>query len=135
MTGWRRVTKQSPCPVCGKPKWCSVSVDGEIAKCMKVESDTRTKDNGWLHRLQVESNGFVEIGIAGEGILVPASGIVFVWDGFVHPSDVASLSRADKLTFALGADSVVGFRVPDSIHSDNVGGISLEVLGPVAPSI
>ena len=37
--GWRAVATDSPCHVCGKPDWCSVSADGKKAIC-------RRKDNG-----------------------------------------------------------------------------------------
>ncbi len=37
--GWHSVTEASPCHVCGKPDWCSVSTDGKKAIC-------RRKDNG-----------------------------------------------------------------------------------------
>jgi hypothetical protein len=54
---WQRVTRGSPCPVCGQDDWCSVSGDGTLAKCMRVAADSwRTKKdkNGaeyYLHRL------------------------------------------------------------------------------------
>ncbi|MBI1917682.1 MAG: DUF3854 domain-containing protein [Planctomycetes bacterium] len=33
---WHRVTRSHPCPVCGKPDWCSVAVDGTLAACRRV---------------------------------------------------------------------------------------------------
>ncbi|MCH8880045.1 MAG: toprim domain-containing protein [Planctomycetes bacterium] len=48
---WRRVSKSKPCPICGKPDWCSVSVDGSVAICMRITSDKPTQNGGWLHRL------------------------------------------------------------------------------------
>ena len=55
--GWTNVTSDAPCPICGKPDWCSVSEDGSVALC-------RREDNGrgtykvdqagvgyWYHRL------------------------------------------------------------------------------------
>jgi phage/plasmid primase-like uncharacterized protein len=44
-----RVSRQTPCPVCGKPDWCGVSSDGVWCVCMRVESGRRTKNGGWLH--------------------------------------------------------------------------------------
>lgn len=51
-----RVTKQNPCPVCGKPDWCLIAEDGSAAICQRIEegSTKRCGDAGWLHVL---SNG------------------------------------------------------------------------------
>ena len=48
---WVRVTRHRPCPICGKPDWCGVSADGEVACCMRVESDRPARNGGWLHRI------------------------------------------------------------------------------------
>ena len=55
MTGrddWRRVSKRYPCPICHKPDWCAVSVDGAVALCKRIESPKLIGEAGWLHRLQ-----------------------------------------------------------------------------------
>ncbi len=49
-----RVSKRSPCPVCGFPSWCLVSGDGRDAICARIESDIRVGDAGWLHILNEE---------------------------------------------------------------------------------
>jgi len=49
--GWNRVSRRSPCPVCSKIDWCSVSTDGAVACCMRVESGRALRNGGWLHRL------------------------------------------------------------------------------------
>ena len=50
---WRRVTRNRPCPVCGKPDWCLVAPDGTAAICPRTETGSvqRCGDAGWLHRL------------------------------------------------------------------------------------
>jgi len=49
---WKRVSKQSPCPVCHHPDWCLVSHDGSACICQRVESDHPTRNSGgWVHRL------------------------------------------------------------------------------------
>lgn len=46
-----RVTSREPCPICAKPDWCGVSEDGARVVCMRVESDRRGKNGGWVHAL------------------------------------------------------------------------------------
>jgi hypothetical protein len=54
---WRRVTPQRPCPACGKTNWCTLSADGRLAACRRVEAGawrTKTGKDGtpiYLHRL------------------------------------------------------------------------------------
>ena len=51
---WVRVTRQHRCPVCQHPDWCSVSEDGLVTHCMRVESDRpcrSAKVGGWFHGL------------------------------------------------------------------------------------
>ncbi len=52
MSDLKRVSRHSPCPVCQKPDWCSVSEDGNIAICMRVKSEKRTRNRGFLHKLK-----------------------------------------------------------------------------------
>ncbi len=49
MSNWIRVSHRNKCPVCGRGDWCALTGDGKQVKCMRVESDTMTKDGGWLH--------------------------------------------------------------------------------------
>lgn len=44
---WARVSRRDPCPVCGKPDWCTVS--GQLVCCMRVESQYPSRNDGWLH--------------------------------------------------------------------------------------
>jgi len=50
-TKWVRVDRRRPCPICQKPDWCGVSADGEVACCMRVQSDRPARNGGWLHRI------------------------------------------------------------------------------------
>jgi hypothetical protein len=44
---FRRVSKASPCPQCGKPDWCTVGQYGVV--CMRVQSAKAVKNGGWFH--------------------------------------------------------------------------------------
>jgi len=46
-----RASRKQPCPVCGKPDWCSLSPDGAIAICMRQPSAHETHNGGYLHQL------------------------------------------------------------------------------------
>lgn len=52
--GWSRAMRGRPCPICGKHDWCSVSVDGALAVCMRIGDNAikATSNGGWLHRLR-----------------------------------------------------------------------------------
>ncbi|MCC6673335.1 MAG: hypothetical protein IT458_19910 [Planctomycetes bacterium] len=53
-TGWVRVTRARPCPVCAKPDWCTITADGALAMCMRVPDGAAgtTRNGGYLHRLR-----------------------------------------------------------------------------------
>lgn len=44
-----RVTPKTPCPICGKPDWCSVFADEPNTICMRVPSERPTRNGGYLH--------------------------------------------------------------------------------------
>jgi hypothetical protein len=50
---WIRVNRQNRCPICGKPDWCLISLDGKAAICARVESGrpAGNKGAGWIHSL------------------------------------------------------------------------------------
>jgi len=56
---WIRVSKHLPCKICKSADWCSITRDGAVAKCMRVESgcfkskDDRNGGHYYLHRLTV----------------------------------------------------------------------------------
>lgn len=49
MSEWIRVSKAHPCPVCGKPDWCSIKDNGEVCHCMRSQSATPCLSGGWFH--------------------------------------------------------------------------------------
>lgn len=48
-----RVSKKRPCAICKKPDWCSYSVDGSLALCMReATGSVKQADNGaYVHNL------------------------------------------------------------------------------------
>jgi len=55
LDGWRRVSRQEPCPICGKPDWCLICGQPghiEAAICPRTESGRRIGEAGWLHVLR-----------------------------------------------------------------------------------
>lgn len=51
---FKRVNKEIPCPICGKPDWCLIASDRDAAICARVESDrlVGSAGAGWLHFLR-----------------------------------------------------------------------------------
>lgn len=55
--GFVRASKSRPCPVCHKPDWCLVGVDGDRAVCARIHSSHRFGEKaGWLHILSSGSS-------------------------------------------------------------------------------
>lgn len=50
---WIRVTKKHPCPICGKPDWCTYTADGGLVLCMRQANDRPSKGQagGWLYKI------------------------------------------------------------------------------------
>lgn len=44
-----RVSRNNPCPICGRVDWCAYN--GRIAICMRTQSNIPTANGGWLHKL------------------------------------------------------------------------------------
>jgi len=49
----QRVSRKTPCPVCGKPDWCLIAEDGSAAICQRIQKGSVKScgDAGWLHIL------------------------------------------------------------------------------------
>jgi hypothetical protein len=57
-----RVSRERPCPVCGKPDWCLIAPDRAAAICQRVESGAakRAGEAGWLHILDPRRDPAIE---------------------------------------------------------------------------
>lgn len=49
---WKNVTRSHLCAVCGKPDWCSYTLDGAMAMCRRIPSQRQTPSGAWLHTLR-----------------------------------------------------------------------------------
>jgi len=50
MNGWHNASKSTPCPICKHTDWCTMSDDGMMAVCRRVESNKTAKSGiGWIH--------------------------------------------------------------------------------------
>ena len=68
---WHNVSKKEPCPVCHHDSWCTVSDDGGMCVCRRVESDRPAKSGiGWIHSLHEVK---VEVGSRTGGEVVVGS--------------------------------------------------------------
>ncbi len=47
----RRVGASQPCPISQHTDWCGIDPSGTFAICTRTPSNTPTKNNAWLHRL------------------------------------------------------------------------------------
>ena len=51
---WCRRKRGTPCPVCGRQSWCTVSEDGVFVRCTKAPSDkpapAKNGDMAWIHQ-------------------------------------------------------------------------------------
>lgn len=54
---WIETSKKNPCPICGKAGWCSVTDDGAVAFCHRVNTGQgkhkicEDGNEGWIYRL------------------------------------------------------------------------------------
>lgn len=50
-----RVSRSHPCPICGKPDWCTYTEDGRLAFCMRVESGRTAGNGAYIHVLRADT--------------------------------------------------------------------------------
>jgi len=54
---WIRCSKRHMCPICGKPDWCMLAVDGCVVICSREPSEKHLGEAGWLHRIKESEGG------------------------------------------------------------------------------
>ncbi len=56
---WCRVTRNDPCPICGRGDWCLVAKDKSAAICPRTEAGSvkEIEGSGFLHKLDDRREG------------------------------------------------------------------------------
>lgn len=54
---FERVSRQHPCPICGRPDWCAFG--DRAMKCMRVESAHPCDSGGWFHFYDSDKPAYV----------------------------------------------------------------------------
>jgi hypothetical protein len=59
-SGWERVHRSRPCPICEGTDWCLLSEDGSAVICPRVQEGSVKKvgESGYLHRLRDDAPEF-----------------------------------------------------------------------------
>jgi 5S rRNA maturation endonuclease (ribonuclease M5) len=90
MSGWRRVNKEFPCPVCKKPDWCTVG-DRAIC-CMRVVSNRPVANGGYLHPLDSKAVKLPPVQPVSPSINTTA--LMKRWSDHTPASQVIELARS-----------------------------------------
>lgn len=91
-----RVNKSRLCPICQHDTWCGISEDGCTAICMRVESDKKTKNGGFLHILHERTTPLPPV---KRHKPKPETNIDFL---SLHKTYTAACRNADALAAKLG---------------------------------
>lgn len=98
---WVNVTKKRPCSICGRGDWCSVSTDGLMAMCRRVDGGKHGVDGAgfdfWIYRL----DGGIEI----DPVEIPAC---------------PSVDRADAETLDAVYRYLLGLLTLSAAHRNNL---------------
>lgn len=107
----------------GNDSWSFWNVTNCVLSSCPVGTAT-----GWVHSLSILSNEITSL-IGAEDLGTSYNGQMRyqVFDNKVYPTDIAAREAFLPVHFSLGNDEEVGFWLPDSIRTDNRGGLSLKV--------
>lgn len=97
---WQRVSHKKPCPICGKPDWCTITPDGTAVCCMRIESACQMRNGGFLHKLADRPRQYVPVRRFAQP---PPSTLDFaaMMDGWVRNTPLDAL---ETLAASLGVD-------------------------------
>ena len=89
---WPHASIKHPCPICGKPDWCSFG--DKVVKCQRVESEFACETGGWYHPYsEVRSIKPVSFPKSrAQATLRDADGMLACWRATTLPSQISKLS-------------------------------------------
>lgn len=103
---YRRVSKDRPCPICGRPDWCLFKRGDPptAAICARMPSSTAWGEAGWFHRLATDIPLFCRaprvrrIGIKPMSRDERMVTLADIYKRAVHPGDLDRLAQSLGLT-------------------------------------
>ena len=97
--GWVRVSRRHPCPICGKPDWCTVSADGLAICCMRTPGERLLRNGGWLYRPARGALAWTtgETPAASGAIRAPAAVVDQVYRALLAELELSPADRAHLL--------------------------------------
>lgn len=98
MSNWRRVTKASPCPICGKPDLCTIAPDAATVKCCRVsEGAYKTGEDGagiyHCHRMTDQRRPAVLPAPVPKAPTIDAASFAMRYQGRIQTSQIDALAR------------------------------------------
>jgi len=95
---FRRVSKASPCPQCGKPDWCTVGEYGVV--CMRVQSVRPVKNGGWFHPFGAAGGRPLPPPPRRQAPAINATALHRTWLASTRPDALAAFAAAIGLSVA-----------------------------------
>lgn len=105
--GLRKTNRECPCPICGKPDWCSIAADGTFCICMRSPQAGRrqARNRGFIYRLTPALSTQIPPKLVASPLAkkepVELQALSSRWQSTVNPIWLQSFSR--RLTVSAGS--------------------------------
>lgn len=110
---WKHVSRAVPCPICERFDWCTISDDGKLAKCMRVESKREIKQTdgqpAWLHPIG-DSDEYRKLPSSAPMQRLKIGEVQSLYNQFAKKLTMGKLSSASK-SLGVSGDSLKAFRI------------------------
>lgn len=94
---WPVVTKEHPCPICGKPDFCCLG--DRAIKCMREPSEHPSKDGGWYHPFGHRVHSFT---LPKRNVAPPLKDAGLIWGSWwVKTSTESRVALAGKINISV----------------------------------